>query len=84
VAELSPWCLHFAPIHTTEGGRFATLVYLPKGTNEPLPFAAPEEGENRLLFAVNKWLLVHPEAEALVRDGAYPGLVGADVVVTPV
>ncbi len=84
VVELSPWNLHFAPIHTTEGGSFATLVYLPKGTNEPLPYTVEKVGENRLLFAVNKWLLVHPDVEGLVKAGAYPGLVGADIVVTPV
>jgi len=84
VVELSPWNLHYAPIHTTEGGSFATLVYLPKGTNEPLTFSVPPVGENRLLFAVNKWLLAHTDAEDLVRAGAYPGLVGADIVVTPV
>lgn len=84
VVECSPWNLHFAPIHTTEGGSFATLVYLPKGTNEPLTFNVPKVGENRLLFAINKWLLVHPDVEGLVKAGAYPGLVGADIVVTPV
>ena len=84
VIELSPWNLHYAPIHTTEGGSFATLVYLPRGTNEPLTFSVPQVGENRLLFAVNKWLLAHPDVEDLVKAGAYPGLVGADIVVTPV
>lgn len=84
VVELSPWNLHFAPIHTTEGGSFATLVYLPRGTNERLPFNVEKVGESRLLFAVNKWLLVHPDIEGLVKAGAYPGLVGADIVVTPV
>jgi len=83
VVELPPWNLHFAPIHTTQGGRFAALVYLPRGTNEPPSFAVSKEGESRLLFAVNKWLLAHPDAEGLVKAGAYPGLVGSDVFVTP-
>ena len=84
VVEFFPWNLHFAPIHTTKGGSFATLVYLPKGTNEPLTFSVPKVEENRLLFAINKWLLVHPDVEDLVKAGAYPGLAGADIVVTPV
>jgi len=84
VVELSPWNLHFAPIHTTEGGSFATLVYLPKGTNERLPYTVEKVGENRLLAAVNKWLLVHPDMEGMVKAGLYPGLVGADIIVTPV
>lgn len=83
VVEFSPWNLHFAPIHTTQGGSFATLVYLPKGTNEPLTFSVDKVGESRLLFAINKWLLVHPDVEGMVKAGAYPGLVGADIFVTP-
>jgi len=84
VVELPAWNLHFAPIHVRRGGSFATLVYLPKGTNEPLPYTVEKVGENKLLFAINKWLLVHPDAQALVAQGAYPGLVGADIFVKPV
>ena len=82
VVELPAWSLHYAPIHTTQGGSFATLVYLPKGTNEPLPYAVEKVGENRLLFAVNKWLLAHPAAKE-VSQGAYPGLVGEDIFIQP-
>ncbi|NMC34247.1 MAG: DUF4867 family protein [Veillonellaceae bacterium] len=84
VLELPAWNLHFAPAHVRTGGRFATLVYLPRGTNEDLPFQVPPIGENKLLFAVNKWLLVHPGATALVQQGAYPGLKGDDIFVKPV
>ena len=84
VIEVFPWCLHFAPIHVSEGGSFATLVYLPRGTNEPLTYQVGKVGESRLLFAVNKWLIVHPGASALVADGAYPGMVGDDIFVNPV
>jgi hypothetical protein len=83
VVELSPWNVHYAPIHCVAGGSFATLVYLPRLTNEPLPFAVPAVGENRLLFAVNKWLLAHPSVAALREAGAYAGLVGDDIVITP-
>jgi hypothetical protein len=84
VVELPAWNLHFAPIHVRVGEQFATLVYLPRGTNEALIYDVPAVGENRLLFAVNKWLLVHPDAKSLVEQGAYPGLVGDDIFVTPV
>lgn len=84
VIELPAWNLHFAPIHVTKGGSFATLVYLPKGTNEPLTFSVEKVGENKLLFAINKWLIVHPGAKALIEQGAYPGMVGEDIFVEPV
>ena len=84
VVEFSPWNLHFAPIHVAKGGSFATLVYLPRGTNEPLTFSVDKVGENKLLFAINKWLIVHPEADALVEQGAYAGMVGDDIFVNPI
>ena len=83
VVELSPWNLHYAPIHCAQGGSFATLVYLPKFTNEPLSFEVPPVGENRLLFAVNKWLLAPPEVPSLKAAGAYQGLTGDNVLVVP-
>ena len=49
-----------------------------------LTFSVPPQGENRLLFAINKWLIVHPDAKGLVDDGAYPGMVGDDIIVKPV
>ncbi len=84
VVELSTWNLHFAPIHAHQGGSFATLVYLPRGTNEDLTFSVDKVGENKLLFAINKWLIVHPGAAGLVKAGAYAGMVGDDIFVTPV
>jgi hypothetical protein len=83
VIECHAWNLHFAPMHTLAGGSFATLVYLPKGTNERLPFAVPKTGEGRLLFGVNKWLIAHPGVQGLMAQGAYPALVGDDIVVQP-
>ena len=84
VLEFHAWNLHFAPIHARQGQGFATLVYLPRGTNEPLPFGVEKRGEGRLLFAVNKWLLAHPQAAGLLAQGAYAGLTGSDLTVTPV
>ena len=84
VVEFPSWTLHFAPIHVARGGQFLTLVYLPKGTNEPLTYSVPRVGESRLLMAVNKWLIAHPEAEGLVGDGAYVGISGDNIRVKPV
>ena len=51
--------LHFAPCNA--GGPFRCVVVLPRGTNEKLTANVKREGENRLLTAVNKWLIAHPE-----------------------
>jgi len=83
VVEFFPWNLHYAPIHVGKGESFATLVYLPKYTNEALTFSVPKVGENKLLFAINKWLIVHPGATGAIKDGAYAGMVGDDVFVNP-
>lgn len=74
--ELCPWCLHLAPCHVHEETGFRTLVVLPEGTNEPLDFQPGDDIESALLAGRNKWRLVHPEAEALVRRGAYVGIEG--------
>ena len=84
VVEFHCWNLHYAPIHVKAGDDFLTLVYLPKGTNEPLPYTFPKEGESRLLFAVNKWLIAHPAVQSLVDGGAYAGMVGDDIRLTAI
>lgn len=73
--ELYGTTLHYAPCTAVEGG-FRCVVVLPKGTNEELPFAATKEGENRLLTAVNKWLIAHEEAGI---QGAFCGLKGENI-----
>jgi len=84
VVEFHCWNLHYAPIHVKAGDDFLTLVYLPKGTNEPLPYTFDKVGENQLLFAVNKWLIAHPDVQSLSDDGAYPGIIGADIKLNPI
>lgn len=73
--ELYGTTLHYAPCTAVEGG-FRCVVVLPKGTNEELTFAAAKEGENRLLTAVNKWLIAHEEAGI---QGAFCGLKGENI-----
>ena len=75
--ELYATTLHYAPCSAQEGG-FRCVIVLPKGTNEDLPFEPAREGENRLLTAVNKWLIAHEEAGI---EGAFCGLKGANTEV---
>ena len=75
--ELYATTLHFAPC-SVNGQEFRCGVVLPKGTNEPLPFKLTGKGEDRLLFAVNKWLIAHKES-GLEKDGAWIGLTGKNV-----
>lgn len=74
--ELFAGVLHFAPIQVDEKG-FSVIIVLPKGTNESLTqksaLAAPE---NKLLLAVNKWLISHPEASE-----GYNGIYGENILV---
>ena len=75
--ELYATTLHYAPCSAQESG-FRCVIVLPKGTNEDLPFEPAKEGENRLLTAVNKWLIAHEEAGI---EGAFCGLKGANTEV---
>lgn len=84
VAEFAPWNLHLAPCQAYENADFATLVYLPKGTNERLPYEVTRRGESRLLLAVNKWLLAHESAKGMIEHGIIGGMHGPQIVVTPV
>ena len=72
--ELYATTLHFAPCGI-DGQEFRCGVALPRGTNEPRANPIVATGEDRLLFAVNKWMLAHAES-GLDKDGAYIGLRG--------
>ena len=76
--EVYATTLHYAPCNA--GGRFRCVVVLPKGTNEPLTVTPEKQGEDALLFAVNKWLVAHPES-GLDKDGAFMGLTGENLTV---
>lgn len=85
--ELFATTLHFAPCQVEPSG-FRCAVVLPRATNLPLEeshgvehIGTVIEGEHRLLFARNKWLLAHPANEALVGRGAHPGLVGENITI---
>ena len=59
-------------------GGFKCVVALPKGTNTDIEKRVPKTEEDKMLFARNKWLLMHPEA---AEEGQYVGLVGENICV---
>lgn len=77
--EVFATTLHFAPCHVGETG-FQVLIGLPMGTNMEVPKIDPVTWEDKLLFAKNKWLLAHPEADE-AKSGAYIGIVGENVTI---
>ncbi len=80
--ELYQTTLHFAPCKLCIDG-FKCIVILPRGTNEPLKNMVDicSNGEKRLLFAKNKWLLAHPDRMVLTEKGAIGGIVGDNIEV---
>ncbi len=74
--EVYATTLHYAPCSVN--GVFRCVVVLPKGTNEALTVHPEKNGEDALLFAVNKWLVAHPES-GLEADGAFMGLKGENI-----
>ena len=77
--EMFQTTLHLSPCKVTDEG-FKGVVILPRGTNTPLD-KKPENasGEERLLLQRNKWVIAHPEREPLMKQGAFPGLVGENI-----
>lgn len=78
--EMYASTLHFAPCAIDSSG-FRCIVILPMNTNQPLANGVREEaeGEERLLFMTNKWLLAHPERTPLLEKGAHPGILGENI-----
>lgn len=76
--ELYATTLHFSPCKLTEKG-FKCVVVLTKGTNLPLSQNEKIGKEGELLFAKNKWLLVHQERKVLVEKGAHVGITGDNI-----
>lgn len=80
MVELYGTTLHFSPCKVNEEG-FKCAIILPGGTNTPLDKQDRKNGEEQLLFMKNKWLLAHPERDALVKKGAYPGIYGENLTI---
>jgi hypothetical protein len=77
VVELYATTLHYAPC-SYDGKPFKDIVVLPKGTNTQLKSVPAKAKEDRLLAAVNKWLIAHPDAKI---DGAFIGIKGENLSV---
>ena len=78
LVEVYATSLHYAPCQTDSEG-FQVLVVLPKGTNGVKPEQAKVYGgDDKLLWACNKWLIAHPDAKI---PGAFNGLKGDNISV---
>lgn len=75
VIEVYATTLHFCPCQVQDAG-FCCIVILPRGTNHPLEGQRPAQGDGRLLWAKDKWLIAHPDNASVIARGAYPGLHG--------
>lgn len=76
--ELFAMTLHYAPCSAEKGQGFQVIVVLPKGTNTDKPTGFLLEGEDRLAFGLNKWVVAHPEAVE-AKQGAFVGLTGKNI-----
>lgn len=77
--EMYQTTLHLSPCKVQKEG-FKDIVILPKGTNTPLTEEKKEiEAVDRLLLQKNKWVIAHPEREPLIKQGAFPGIIGKNL-----
>ena len=75
--EVYATTLHYAPCGV-DGAAFQVAIVLPRGTNYPLPEGKlTADGEDRLITAVNKWLIGHPEGG--LAEGSHLGLKGENL-----
>ncbi len=77
IVEVYATTLHYAPCNAN-GEKFSTAVVLPKGTNTEIEKTQENVKEDQLLFARNKWLIVHEDAKI---EGAFVGLKGENLSV---
>ena len=73
--EVYATTLHYAPCHVNKSG-FQCVVVLPRGTNTEIDFPMPNDGEDGLMTAKNKWLIAHEDAKI---EGAFNGLKGENI-----
>lgn len=73
--ELYATTLHYAPCNSESTG-FRGIVVLPKGTNYDLTEKPVKTPEDKLMTAVNKWLIAHEDAKIA---GAFNGLKGENI-----
>lgn len=76
VVELFQTTLHLSPCKCSDIG-FKNIVILPRGTNTPLDEKEESiNSESKLLLQKNKWVIAHKDRKPLIKQGAYPGLIG--------
>ncbi len=75
---LYPDTLHFAPLHVAHTG-FRAVIILPRMTNAPFDEATPKASSDPIHFAINKWMIAHPESPQSKR-GAKVGIVGENIL----
>ncbi len=82
--EMFQTTLHLSPCKVCDEG-FKAVVVLAKNTNTPLGVEEKQERdelivkgnqEAKLLLQRNKWVIAHPEREPLIKQGAFPGIIG--------
>jgi hypothetical protein len=77
MVEIFASTLHYAPCDI-DGKGFRCVVVLPEHTNFPLKAVHDKEGEDKLLTAVNKWLIAHKDGGC---GDAFIGLKGENLSV---
>ena len=75
--EVYATTLHYAPCNVAASG-FKCVVVLPKGTNTDITLEEKHTPEDDLLFARNKWLLSHPDANIAGSPPAVVAVTPAD------
>ncbi len=75
--EMYQTTLHLSPCRLSGEG-FKDIVILPRGTNTAFEKGRNADPESELSLLKNKWVIAHPEREPLIRQGAHPGLIGAN------
>lgn len=81
--EVYATTIHYAPCSAKNGAGFKVMVVLPKGTNTDKPAITIKNAEDKTLWARNKWLLAHKDANE-AKQGAYVGLVGENIDVAEI
>lgn len=76
--ELYATTLHYAPCSAKKGEGFRVIIVLPKGTNEAKPDITIKNDEDKLLWALNKWLVAHKDTSE-AKDGTHVGITGDNV-----
>ena len=76
--EVYATTLHYAPCHADPAKGFRVMIALPMGTNFDKPELPVRGGDDKMLWARNKWLLAHPETSEAAQ-GAHIGIVGENI-----